>query len=91
MAVSDDPPYVDAISLTDTDTHIYETIATLEYLGRTATQEEIAALGGLGDRHVADALADLVGRGLLLRAESRGVIVYEPARRDWSAVTEGLG
>ena len=34
MTAGSDQPYVDPISLTDADTHIYEAIATLEYTGR---------------------------------------------------------
>ena len=33
MTAGSDQPYVEPISLTDADTHIYEAIATLEYTG----------------------------------------------------------
>ena len=34
--------HIDAQSLRDVDTYIYETVATLEYTGRPATRNQIA-------------------------------------------------
>ena len=80
-----DPPYVDAQALTDTDTHIYEAIATLEQGGRPVTQAAIAAAAGLDDDTVRQALRGLTERGVLVRTQPADVPVFELARRDWSA------
>ena len=80
-----DPPYVDAQALTDTDTHIYEAIATLEQGGRPVTQAAIAVAAGLDDETVREALRGLIERGVLVRTQPDDVPVFELARRDWSA------
>ena len=78
-------PYVDAQALTDTDTDIYEAIATLEQGGRPVTPAAIAAAAGLDDDTVRQALRGLTERGVLMRTQPDDVPVFELARRDWSA------
>jgi len=79
-----DPPYVEPISLTDTDTYLYEAIATMEYTGQPVTRDEIKAVAGLDDATLDAALADLTQRGLLIQTTVDGRPVYEPADRGWS-------
>ena len=83
-----DPPYVEPISLTDTDTYLYEAIATMEYTGQPVTRDEIKAAAGLDDATLDAALAELTRRGLLTRATADGGTVYEPAHRGWSTAPE---
>jgi len=83
-----DPPYVEPISLTDTDTNLYEAIATMEYTGQPATRDQIKAVAGLDDDMLDTALAELTRRGLLTRATADGGPVYEPANRGWSTAPE---
>ena len=83
-----DPPYVDPISLTDTDTYLYEAIATMEYTGQPVTRDQIREVAGLDDATLDAALADLTRRGLLTRNTADGGPVYEPADRGWSTAPE---
>jgi predicted transcriptional regulator len=83
-----DPPYVEPISLTDTDTYLYEAIATMEYTGQPATRDEIKAVAGLDDATLDAALAELTRRGLLTQTTADGGAVYEPADRGWSTAPE---
>jgi hypothetical protein len=78
-------PPVDAQTLTDTGTVIFEAIATLEFTGRRPSLSAIAAGARLDDAVVAQALAEMTASGLLSRTEEDGEAVYVPARRDWSA------
>jgi hypothetical protein len=88
MTEGTDRPYVDALSLSDVDTYLYETIATLEYTGRPATRAEIAAAADLDDETLDKTLAELTGRGLLVRADASREPAFEPADRGWSAAPE---
>lgn len=82
-------PYVDSQSLGDLDMHVYEAIATLEYLGRPRTRSEIGAVAGLDDAKVDELLHSLTERHLLLvRAQESGEPAFEPAQRGWSAVPD---
>ena len=83
-----DPPYVEPISLTDTDTYLYEAIATMEYTGQPVTRDEIKAAAGLDDATLDAALAGLTGRGLLNQTTVDGAAVWEPADRGWSTSPE---
>ncbi len=80
-----DRSYVDAQSLTDLDTHVYEAIATLEQGGHPVTQAAIAAAAGLDDETAGQTLRGLTERGVLVRTQPGEVPVFELARRDWSA------
>ncbi len=84
----DERPYVDTQTLTDTDTYIFEAIATLEFSGRLATRTEIASATNLDDETLDGALRALTGNGLLIAAENGGETTFEPARRDWSRAPE---
>jgi hypothetical protein len=84
MTASGDPPHVDAQSLTDVDTYVYETVATLEYTGRPATRDQIAAVADIDDKALGEVLTELVRRGLLVRTDAGGVPGFEPADRGWS-------
>lgn len=88
MSSGGDSPHVDAQSLRDLDTYVYETIATLEYTGRPATRGQIAAVAELDDRVLDETLADLVGRGLLVRFDAGDEPGFEPADRGWSTAPE---
>jgi DNA-binding GntR family transcriptional regulator len=81
-------PYVEPVSLTDTDTYLYEAIATMEYTGQPLTRDKIKAAAGLDDAVLDAALADLTERGLLTASGSGGAAVWEPADRGWSAAPE---
>jgi predicted transcriptional regulator len=83
-----DPPYVEPISLTDTDTYLYEAIATMEYTGQPVTRDKIQAAAGLDDATLDAALAELTRRGLLTQTTADGGPVYEPADHGWSTAPE---
>jgi hypothetical protein len=88
MSSSGDPRPADTLGLTDTDTYLYETIATLEYTGRPATRSQIAAAADLDDQALDQALAKLTRRGLLASTGADGETAFEPADRGWSAAPE---
>jgi hypothetical protein len=88
MGTDSDRPNVDTMSLTDTDTYVYETIATLEYTGLPATRGQVAAAADLDDQTLDDALAKLVGRGMLTRRDADGQPAFEPAGRGWSVAPQ---
>jgi DNA-binding GntR family transcriptional regulator len=88
MTSGSDHPYVDAQTLTDTEAHVYEAIATLEYANRPVTEEEIAAVAGVGHETVREILQAFTECGMLVRTERRDGPVYELTRRDWSAAPD---
>ena len=47
---------MDTQSLTDIDTYVYETIATLEYTGRPATRSQIAGVTDVDDQALDESL-----------------------------------
>jgi hypothetical protein len=81
---------LDTQSLTDVDTYVYETIATLEYTGRPVTRGQIAAVTDLDDRALDESLGNLTGHRLVRRADDGpdGEPCFEPADRGWSAAPE---
>lgn len=85
MPADDEHPFIDAQALTDVDTHVYEAIATLETSGRPVGQAQITAASGLDDETVAQSLATLTERGVLLRSGRDDAPAFGLARRDWSA------
>jgi hypothetical protein len=84
MTADPERPYVDPLAFGDLDLHVYEAIATLEYLGRPATRSEIAAAAEIDEGRLAQTLEELTRRGLLICSGSSGEPAYEPARRGWS-------
>jgi hypothetical protein len=76
---------VDTQTLTDTGTHVFEAIATLEFTGSRPSRSAIAAAARLDDAVIDRALAEMTTAGLLTRTDGEGEAVYVPARRDWSA------
>ncbi|HEY1618146.1 MAG TPA: hypothetical protein VGG25_11035 [Streptosporangiaceae bacterium] len=80
--------HVDAQSLRDVDTYIYETVATLEYTGRPATRDQIAGATDLDDQVLDEALGSLTRCGLLVRAGGGDDPAFEPAQRSWSTAPE---
>ncbi|HEY2550898.1 MAG TPA: hypothetical protein VGI64_10005 [Streptosporangiaceae bacterium] len=88
MGTHGDPVQTDTQGLTDTDTYLYETIATLEYTGRPATRSQIAAAADLDDQALDQALAKLTQRGLLTSNAAAGESSFEPAERGWSAAPD---
>lgn len=77
-------PHVDTQTLSNTDTYVYEAVATLEYSGRQPSREAIAAAAGLGAYQLDQVLDELTSQGLLTVSQAGDELVYEPARRDWS-------
>jgi hypothetical protein len=77
-------PHVDTQTLSNTDTYVYEAVATLEYSGHQPSREAIAAVASLDDDQLDRVLSELTGHGLLTVSQAGGQPVYEPARRDWS-------
>lgn len=75
---------VDTQSLTDTGTHVFEAIATLEYTGRKPSRSAIAAAARLDFSVLDPALTDMTRYGLLTRTEVDPEPVYVPAQRSWS-------
>jgi hypothetical protein len=65
---------------------VYETVATLEFLGRTPTRSQIGAAAGVDDGELDELLRSLIERHLLVRSEVPGEPAFQPARRDFSAV-----
>jgi hypothetical protein len=88
MTADSGRPHVEAQSLNDVDIYVYETIATLEYTGRPATRDEIAAVADLDDQVLDETLTALAERGLLVRVDVGGEPAYEPASRGWSTAPE---
>jgi hypothetical protein len=88
VTADSDQPYVDAQSLSDVDMHVYETIATLEYLGRPATRSEIAAAAELDEPALGETLRALTERRLLVRSDASGEPAFEPAQRGWSTTPD---
>ncbi len=88
MTADSDRPYVDSLSLTDLDTDVYETIATLEFTGRSATRREIAAAADLDAATIDATLRDLTRRGMLTRTEHDGEPAFEPRHRGWSTAPD---
>jgi hypothetical protein len=80
---------MDTQSLTDIDTYVYETIATLEYTGRPATRSQVAGVTDLDDQALDESLGNLTSHGLVVRIDGRdGEPAFEPAQRGWSAAPE---
>ena len=80
---------LDTQSLTDVDTYVYETIATLEYTGRPATRSQIAGVTDLDDESLDESLTTLGQHGLIVEVEGANrEPAFEPAERGWSAAPE---
>ncbi len=88
MTSGSDRPYVDAQTLTDTEAHVYEAIATLEYANRPVTETEVASVAGVDHEKVGEILQAFTEHGVLLRTESPDGTAFELARRDWSAAPD---
>ncbi len=88
MGTDHEQPYVDALSLTDTDLHVYEAIASLEQAGQPPTSEEITAACGLDDDVIVRTLHKLLDRGVATAAGRDGEPAFALARHDWSAVPD---
>ncbi|HEX5291064.1 MAG TPA: hypothetical protein VFX25_19565 [Streptosporangiaceae bacterium] len=86
MTGDGDQPYVDPQTLEDRDMLVYETVATLEFLGRTPTRSQIGAAAGVDDGELDELLRSLIERHLLVRSDAAGEPAFQPARRDFSAV-----
>jgi hypothetical protein len=87
VTAGSEQPYVDPQVLADQDMHLYETVITLEYLGRAVTRSQVRAAAGLSDAELDERLGSLISRHLLIQsAAPSGEPAFEPARRDWSAV-----
>jgi len=83
-------PWVDAQTLSDTDTYIYEAVATLGFSGHRADRTSIAAASGMDDSEVEKELFGLTSRGVLAVSDVDGEIEYTIARRDWSSNPDEL-
>ena len=81
--------HMDTQSLTDIDTYVYETIATLEYTGRPPTRSQIAAVTDLDDQALDESLGNLTSHGLVIRTERpRRRAGLRAEQRGWSAAPE---
>ena len=80
--------FSDQISLSAAEAHIYEAIATLEYLGRSAGTAEITSATGLREAAVGESLQAMIERGVVRERDQDGRAVYEPAYRGWSTAPE---
>jgi hypothetical protein len=78
----------DQVTLSGDDAAIYEAIATLEFIGHSVTVSHIATAMNREAGSVVAALASLMDRGVLVKAERDGEAVYKPAWRGWSAAPE---
>jgi DNA-binding IclR family transcriptional regulator len=85
MSSGSERPYVDALSMTDREAHVYETIAVLEYGGRPTTAARIAEAAGLDGATVSEALRGLTERRAIVRRGRGEDAEYAPASHDWSA------
>jgi DNA-binding transcriptional ArsR family regulator len=81
-------PYVDTQLFSELDTSVYEAVATLEYLGSSATVGEITEATGLDAPAVGEILDALTEHGVLTRRRTGAGDAFELARRDWSATPE---
>lgn len=88
MTADSDRPFVDAQTLSDTEAHVYEAVATLENAGRPVTGPEISASAGLDEREVDEILQEFTEVGLVRRSGAPGEARFELARRDWSAAPD---
>lgn len=88
MAASNDQPIIDDVTLGGIDPHLYEAIATLEFLGRQVRFSDIVSATGLDEDTAFRAMRQMVQRGLLRAEEQDGEPVYLPAHRGWSAAPE---
>ncbi len=88
MEADHERPYVDALSLTDTDLHVYEAIAGLEQADQPPTSEEINAACGLDDETVARTLHKLLDRGVVTAADRGGEPALALTRHDWSVESD---
>ncbi|HEX4063630.1 MAG TPA: hypothetical protein VHY58_21655 [Streptosporangiaceae bacterium] len=79
-------PYVDALSMSDREAHVYEAIAAMEYSarGRPASRAEIKTAAGLDDDALDETLRELTERRALVRTGSGEDAEYTPASHDWS-------
>jgi hypothetical protein len=88
MTAENTPPYVDTQEMSGTDAHVYETVATLEYLGRPVTKKELAAAIAMNEQTLDESLDALIERGALVESEFEDERAFLPARRDWSATPD---
>ncbi len=80
--------FSDQLSLSGDEASIYEAIATLEFLGRSAGTAEITSATGLREADVGESLRAMTERGVLREHDQDGRAVYEPAHRGWSTAPE---
>jgi DNA-binding transcriptional ArsR family regulator len=81
-------PYVDTQFFSELDTDVYEAVATLEYLGRPVTTDEIMEATDLDAPAVGEILDALTEHGVLTRRRANAGDAFELARRDWSATPD---
>ena len=88
MGTDREPPYVDALSLTDNDLHVYEAIATLEQAGQPPTAGQITAACTIDAETVGRTLGNLLDRGVAAAVGRDGGPGFTLTRHDWSSVPE---
>jgi predicted transcriptional regulator len=88
VATNDDLPITDQVTLSDVDAQVYETIATLEFMGYQVKAKDIVAASDLDEDTVRRALGALTQRGVLVTRERGSEHAYAPAHRGWSAAPE---
>jgi predicted transcriptional regulator len=80
--------FPDEITTVGDESNVYETIATLEYLGQPVGKPEIVAATALSEERVSESLSALIERGLLIERQNDDGSRYEPTNRGWSAAPE---
>lgn len=86
-------PWVEALSLDQAGARVYEAIATLEYLDRPVTRNEIASTAAVDDDVVDRTLAEFVAKRVVRRVKAgrSAEPAFRLVRRDWSAAPEVPG
>jgi hypothetical protein len=91
MSAESERPYVDALTMSDREAHVYEAIAAMEYSGRgrLASRAEIKGAAGLEDAELDEALRGLTERQAVICHGSGDDAEYTPASHAWSAAPPG--
>ncbi len=79
------------LGLTDTESYVYETIASLQYAGHPVTREELVATADLDDETLDWAIAALAGRQLVTVSTVPGEQTYQTTDPGLITVPDGLG
>lgn len=84
-------PYVDAVSMSDAEAHVYEAIAVVETTGEPVTRARIHTAAMLDEPAVDEALAALADRGAIARDGDGEDATYALAEHGWAGSGEDRG